>query len=63
MSQKQAKIIRKEIQARNREVSDAYRKKAEEIAKRDMNMFKPKPWWVPMPVWIFFLGFFVKLRK
>lgn len=63
MSQKQEKRLRKELQMKHREEIKAYRAKAEAIAKRDMNMFRPKPRWIPMALWVWILGFFVKIKK
>lgn len=63
MSGKQDKKLRKEIQMRNRESVKAYREKAEEIAKKDMNMFRPKPRFIPMGLWVWVLGFFIKVKR
>jgi hypothetical protein len=56
MSQKQEKRMRKMLR---KEVSDLAQKKID----RDMNMFKPKPRFVPMWLWVRLIGIFIKVRK
>lgn len=63
MSGKKDKKLRKEIQLMNRERIKVYQKKVEEIAQRDANIFKVKPVWIPMVVWLWVLGFFVRINK
>lgn len=40
-----------------------YQKAAAEIADRDMNIFKIKPRWIPMRIYIFFMGLFIKIKR
>ncbi|MFZ3032237.1 MAG: hypothetical protein WA082_04330 [Candidatus Moraniibacteriota bacterium] len=63
MSGKQDKKLRKEMQMNHREQVKLYREKVEEIAKRDTNMFRPKPFWFPMFLWVWILGFFIKIKR
>lgn len=56
MSGKQDKKIRKYFR-------QEYQAKADELARLHGNWLKPKPKWVPMPVWLWAMGFFVKIKK
>lgn len=60
MSGKQDK---KQRQFFRKKFAEEYKDKAAEIAKNDMNMFRPKPGWIPMRVWVWILGFFIKIKK
>lgn len=63
MSGRRDKEIRKKVQAANRERQRLFKEEAEKIARREMNMFRPKPWWVPMRVWVWALGFFIRIKR
>jgi len=56
MSEKRAKKIR---QIYRKEV----KKNAQEMAQIIGNAMKPKPRWIPWKVWLFFVGFFIKINK
>jgi len=60
MSGKQNK---KQRQILRREFRKEYAKKAEEVAEFQTNLFKPKPKYVPLGLWMWALGFFVKIKK
>jgi hypothetical protein len=60
MSSRQDK---KKRQFFRREFVKKYEKKATEMAEWNSSMMKPKPKWIPMAVWIWALGFFIKIKK
>ena len=60
MSNRQDK---KQRQFYRREFEKEYKGKASEKADAEMNMFKTKPKWVPMFLWIWALGFFIRIKK
>jgi len=55
MGQKQSKKIRQLFRR-------DYAKTAEELAKSQVNMIKPKPKWFPMWLWLKLLGIFVRIK-
>jgi hypothetical protein len=40
-----------------------YDRTIDEILEKQSNMFKPKPRWMPMMIWVWVLGFFVKIKS
>jgi hypothetical protein len=56
MNGKQAKKIRQQFK---REMQ----KTAQEMGRTMGNVLKPKPKWIPQFVWIFLLGFFIRIHK
>ena len=56
MSERKARAMRRAFQR-------DYLEAAERLAEHDMNIFKPKLRWVPMWLWIWGLGVFVKIKR
>src|SRR5690606_34981983 len=56
MNGKKSKKIR---QLFNREYKDA----ADELANDHMNIFRPKPWWFPMFLWVKLIGIFFRIKQ
>lgn len=59
MSQKQEKRARKILREQMEESRQDFKKYIIENAK----IIKPKPKWIPLNLWIFMLGFFIKINK
>jgi hypothetical protein len=55
MNEKQSKKIR-QLFRKN------YRMTAEELAKNQVNMIKPKPSFFPMWLWVRLLGIFIRIK-
>lgn len=53
------KLAKKARQIYRRDVQ----KTAREQAKLIGNVLKPKPKWVPWPIWMWCLGFFINIKK
>ena len=60
MNGKQAK---KQRQFFKREFAKKYQSKADELAAAQVNVFKTKPNWIPMFLWVWALGFFIKIKR
>jgi hypothetical protein len=56
MNGKQAKKIRQYA-------SRKYDRTIKEILEAQSNMFKPKPKFIPMFMWIWIIGFFIKIKS
>jgi hypothetical protein len=55
MSQKSSKKLRREIRKEYREILEL-------SALKNEKFIKPKPRCIPEPIWIFLLGFFIKIN-
>ncbi len=60
MSQKQ---IKKEKRYLRQLFREKYLSDAHLLAEEHMKFLKTKPNWMPMPIWIFMLSFFVKINR
>lgn len=58
-SRKIAKAARKSIQKDYRQTVE---QEARELGQMIGNSLKPKPWWVPMKVWIMGLSIFMRVK-
>ncbi len=59
MSQKQEKRARKML----REKMDVYGDSMKEMIAENSKIIKPKPRFIPLPIWMWMLGFFIKIGK
>lgn len=51
------------LRAYRKEARGMYRDVVEAMADRDRKFLKPKPSWVPYPIWLRLLSIFVWVRK
>lgn len=63
MNNKDMKSPRKIAKAAHKIYRKEMKKEAEEMGKAIGNVMKPKPKYVPWRLWMWGLGFFIKIKK